>query len=129
MTLFLPSGAPAVALTVILAAFASHPAVASDVLGKHVVQKGETLYCIGRAYGISPDVIANANRVESYHPIYPGQILTFPKVWWERVPPGPVCRRQSLVNAPHERFDVEERRRYSDDERYSPPRSPSFHGR
>ena len=128
--LFLRSGTPAVVVTAILTTFAGHPVAASDILGKHVVQKGETLYCIGRAYGIHPNAIANANGVGSHHLIYPGQILTFPRVWWERVPSGPVCRRQWWGYAGrYDRYDADERLRYSEHKKHSHPYPPSLYGR
>lgn len=63
-------------------------------LGQHVVQSGETLYCIGRAYGVRPSAIARTNRLVVPFRLTPGQVLTVPAVRWGFIPPGPVCRAQ-----------------------------------
>lgn len=67
------------------------PGVIYPVLGTHVVRYGETLYCIGRAYRISPWAIAQQNRIVWPYPIYVGQLLQIPNVPWYNVPPGPTC--------------------------------------
>lgn len=63
-------------------------------LGQHIVKQGETLYCLGRAYGVLPRAIAEANRLSATARLSVGQVLTIPAVRWERVPPGPVCAAQ-----------------------------------
>lgn len=63
-------------------------------LGQHIVRQGETLYCLGRAYGVLPRAIAEANRLSATARLSVGQVLTIPAVRWERVPPGPVCVAQ-----------------------------------
>lgn len=73
---------------------ASIPTHASDSSGWHIVQRGETLFCIGRAYGLHPGAIADTNGVGNDGTIYAGQPLALPDVRWQEVPPGPVCRRQ-----------------------------------
>ena len=67
---------------------------AAEILGQHVVQKGETLYCIGRGYGVVPSAIAEANGVSALAFLSIGQVLKIPAVQWSPVPPGPVCARQ-----------------------------------
>ena len=34
-----------------------------EILGNHIVKAGETLYCIGRAYGVDPYAIATQNNI------------------------------------------------------------------
>ncbi len=63
------------------------------VLGTHIVKSGETLYCIGRAYGVDPWTIAAHNAVLDANVIQPGdvlQILDAPAT----LPEGPICQRQ-----------------------------------
>lgn len=67
---------------------------AAEILGQHVVQKGETLYCIGRGYGVVPSAIAEANGLSAFAFLSLGQVLKIPAVQWSPVPPGPVCARQ-----------------------------------
>jgi LysM repeat protein len=66
----------------------------SGAPGKHVVRAGETLYCIGRAYGVSPWAIASANGIYRPYRLYIGQVLSIPNVPWTNIPAGPVCARQ-----------------------------------
>ncbi|HLF26588.1 MAG TPA: LysM peptidoglycan-binding domain-containing protein [Anaerolineae bacterium] len=66
----------------------------SGTPGRHVVRAGETLYCIGRAYGVSPWAIATTNRLFSPYRLFVGQVLTIPNVPWTNIPAGPVCARQ-----------------------------------
>ena len=72
----------------------------SDVLGIHVVLWGEWLYCIGRAYGVSPWAIAKTNGIWWPYIIFPYQKLTIPNVPWIPVPPGRVCKAQFTVTPP-----------------------------
>jgi spore germination protein len=44
----------------------------------HTVQYGQTLYSIGRYYGVSPWAIASANRIHNMNRIYAGQRLCIP---------------------------------------------------
>jgi LysM repeat protein len=64
------------------------------VLGKHILIGGETLFCIGRAYGVLPSAIAEANGLNANAVVHPGQVLVIPAVRWFNIPPGPVCPRQ-----------------------------------
>jgi len=70
------------------------PPDCGDILGYHVVQPGETLYAIGRAYGVRPDAIARCNSIINPNLIYAGTTLAIPNVPWFPIPPGPVARRQ-----------------------------------
>jgi LysM repeat protein len=45
---------------------------------RHVVQYGETLFSIGRLYGVSPYQIAQANSISNPNYIYEGQVLYIP---------------------------------------------------
>ena len=65
-----------------------------SILGTHVVQPGETLFCIGRAYGVSPWAIAQTNSVFWPYRIFPNQSLQIPNSPWINPPAGPVCARQ-----------------------------------
>jgi len=51
----------------------------------HVVRFGETLFSIGRLYGVNPWDIAAANHLPNPNQIFAGQRLC--------IPPGPVCRQ------------------------------------
>jgi LysM repeat protein len=48
----------------------------------HVVARGETLYSIGRRYGVSAWVIARANGIANPSRIYVGQPLLIPPAEW-----------------------------------------------
>ena len=68
-------------------------------MGQHTVRVGETLYSIGRAYGVSPQAIADTNNIGDPYTIYPGQNLNIPRVRWPGgVPPGPVAKVQFEAN-------------------------------
>jgi LysM repeat protein len=62
--------------------------------GQHVVVSGETLSCIGRAYGVLPSAIADANGIMLTTVLKTGQILNIPFVQWMNIPSGPVCQPQ-----------------------------------
>ncbi|MBN1248155.1 MAG: LysM peptidoglycan-binding domain-containing protein [Anaerolineae bacterium] len=64
-----------------------------EILGDHTVLYGETLYCIGRAYGVDPWAIATQNNVLVPDLIHPGAVLSIPNVP-ATLPPGPVCAQQ-----------------------------------
>jgi LysM repeat protein len=65
-----------------------------NVLGTHTVLGGETLFCIGRAYGVLPGAIAAANNLNPNSLLSPGQALIIPGQQWLNIPAGPVCRAQ-----------------------------------
>ena len=44
----------------------------------HIVQRGQTLYSLGRYYGVSPWAIAQANGLQNANYIYVGQTLCIP---------------------------------------------------
>jgi LysM repeat protein len=61
-----------------------------EILGEHTVRVGETLYCIGRAYGVDPAAIATQNDIITMNLIRPGQLLSIPDVP-KALHRGPVC--------------------------------------
>jgi LysM repeat protein len=65
-------------------------------MGRHVMQKGETVLCIARAYGVLPDAIAQANGLDAQFNVVAGQTLKIPAVQWVNVAAavGPVCPTQ-----------------------------------
>lgn len=67
---------------------------ASPFMGEHVVLRGETLYSIGRAYGVEPLAIAQANGIASPYTIYVGATLKIPRAPWSSIPAGPVAQPQ-----------------------------------
>ena len=74
---------------------ASSPlSVAPASLGTHTVKQGEWLYCIGRAYQVSPWAIASANGVPWPYWVYPGQALAIPDTPWYNIPAGQTCATQ-----------------------------------
>jgi LysM repeat protein len=66
----------------------------TTILGEHHVAKGDSLYCIGRAYGVVPSAIAAANGLSKFARLRIGQVLKIPSVQWVNIPPGPVCVAQ-----------------------------------
>ncbi|HLF75471.1 MAG TPA: LysM peptidoglycan-binding domain-containing protein [Anaerolineales bacterium] len=69
-------------------------------LGTHIVRWGEWLYCIGRAYGVSPWAIAKTNGIWWPYIIFPNQRLTIPNVPWTNMTAGPVCKAQFSISTP-----------------------------
>lgn len=84
----------ALVLVVSLGAGALRPLWAQAALGTHTVQPGETLYCIGRGYGVSPWDIARANGLLVLAGLRVGQVLAIPEGEWPNQPAGPTCARQ-----------------------------------
>lgn len=64
------------------------------LIGQHTVQRGETLFCIARVYGVVPGAIALANNLSSPFTVFAGQVLGIPAVQWFNITPGPVCAPQ-----------------------------------
>lgn len=64
------------------------------VLGVHLVQPGETLFCIGRAYEVDPNAIATANLLSPYAFVQPGDLLMIPATRWANMPAGTACPAQ-----------------------------------
>lgn len=83
-----------IASLVLLAVSPSPVTHATDTLGQHVVKTGETLYCIGRGYGVRPSAIASANGLNATARLAVGQVLTIPAAQWASIPAGPVCTPQ-----------------------------------
>ena len=65
-----------------------------STLGTHIVRFWESLYCIGRAYRVSPWAIADANGLWWPYIIFPSQSLLIPNVSWSPIPVGPICPAQ-----------------------------------
>jgi LysM repeat protein len=63
-------------------------------LGTHTVQQGEWIYCIARAYKVSPWSIASANAVPWPYWVYPNQVLSIPADPWYNIPEGQTCAAQ-----------------------------------
>ncbi len=67
----------------------------------HVVRWGEYIYCIGRAYQVSPWAIIDANRIWWPYIIFPGQKLAIPEVLWIDIPStGRICKPQFSTSTP-----------------------------
>jgi LysM repeat protein len=64
------------------------------ILGQHVVREQETIFCIARAYGVTPNAIAQANGLSLTSGLSPGQTVRIPAVQWTNIAPGPVCPAQ-----------------------------------
>lgn len=77
-----------------VAAQGQPPQAAYPVLGNHTVKYGESLFCIGRAYKISPWAIAQQNMIPWPYTIYPNKVLQIPNAQWYNIPAGPVCQAQ-----------------------------------
>lgn len=65
----------------------------------HVVQPGETIYCIARAYGVNPWAITDYNGIGNVNLIYAGQVLAIPDAY-ASLPPGPTCAAQCPLGLP-----------------------------
>jgi LysM repeat protein len=73
------------------------PPPPGTILGVHTVQQGQTLDCIGRAYSVDPNAIAQVNGTSSPGA---GQKLNIPAVAWYNIPPGgTTCPAQFQVPA------------------------------
>jgi LysM repeat protein len=97
-----PSNTPLAPPTATPSATPVPPAAVPPIplIGKHIVQSGETLFCIGRAYGVLPTAIARANGLPTSFDIFPGQALGIPAVQWLNIVPGPVCATQFVSPYP-----------------------------
>jgi len=69
------------------------------ILGYHVVRPGETLFCIGRAYGVDPWAIAQQNSIVNPSRIFAGMRLAIPDAY-RTLPAGPVCAPQFGTTPP-----------------------------
>lgn len=83
-------------------AFADSP----NILGEHTLLFGETLYCIGRAYGVDPWAIATHNgiAVADANMVKSGVKLQIPDVP-ATIPAGPTCARQFSDASPPQDTD------------------------
>lgn len=81
------------------AAVYAQPQTDGEIIVKHVVKAGETIYCIARAYKVSPAAIIKTNMVPAPNRIYPGQVLAIPNVP-ALLPAGPTCARQDSPTPP-----------------------------
>jgi len=71
----------------------------APVMGRHTVQRGETLFCIARVYGVLPAAIAQTNGLTSLL-VRAGDVLRIPEVPWPNISPGPVCAPQFTSTFP-----------------------------
>lgn len=69
-------------------------------VGTHIVRWGEWVYCIARAYKVSPSAIIEANRLWWPYILLPNQKLTIPNVPWTNMTAGPVCQAQFAFPGP-----------------------------
>lgn len=70
------------------------------IIGQHIVQAGDTIFCIGRTYGVLPAAIAEVNGMFLPYTIIAGQVLRIPAVQWFNIPAGPTCTRQFVSPYP-----------------------------
>lgn len=72
------------------------PATANcgEILGYHIVRRGETLYMIGRAYATRPDAIAACNQLVNPRVIHNSNRLAIPNAPWIPTPAGIRANRQ-----------------------------------
>ncbi len=76
------------------------PSPNGAILGTHVVRLWESLYCIGRAYGVSPWAIASTNGIWWPYIIFPNQALLIPNIPWSPIPAGNICPAQFSTSSP-----------------------------
>jgi LysM repeat protein len=86
-----PNGCPNGCGTICVMPPPPPPPPVYPIIGYWTVQPGQTLYCIGRYYQVSPWAIATVNYIPWPYFIYPGQVLSIPNAPWYNIPPGPVC--------------------------------------
>lgn len=72
---------------------------ADGIIVNHVVRSGETIYCIARAYKVSPAAIIRTNLISAPNRIYPGRVLAIPNVP-ALLPAGHTCARQDTSPPP-----------------------------
>jgi LysM repeat protein len=71
--------------------------VAACGSGVHIVRYGETLFSIGRWYGVNPWTIASTNGLVNPNYIYAGQRLVIPGSCYGWYPPCYGCRHGYVV--------------------------------
>ena len=86
-------------LLVLTAQVASAAPARWAILGYHIVRPGETLFCIGRAYGVDPWAIASQNGIVNPSLIHSGMRLAIPDAY-RVLPPGPTCAPQFGLPVP-----------------------------
>ena len=69
-------------------------------LGTHVVRWGEWVYCIARAYRVSPWAIIQTNHLWWPYIIFSNQKLIIPNVPWTNMTAGRVCQAQFSTSTP-----------------------------
>lgn len=70
------------------------PPLNAQILGTHTVRPGDSLFCIGRGYGVLPSAIANTNAISLNTELSVGTTLQIPAVRWNNIPVGPSCGGQ-----------------------------------
>jgi LysM repeat protein len=70
------------------------PLPPAPIIGTHTVLGGETIFCLGRTYGVLPAAIAQNNGLQVPFTVFPGQVLRIPQVQWQTISAGPVCAPQ-----------------------------------
>jgi LysM repeat protein len=86
-----------------LAASPASQAAAQDATLIHIVARGETVFSIGRLYGVSPQAIVQANHLANANVIYAGQRLVIPRPAGETIH---VVARGETLNAIATRYGV-----------------------
>ena len=86
-----PNGCPNGCGTICVMPPPPPPPPSYTIIAYWTVQPGQTLYCIGRYYQVSPWAIAAVNYIPWPYFIYPNQVLAIPNAPWYNIPPGPVC--------------------------------------
>jgi LysM repeat protein len=88
-----------VLVLVLLALTVSIAAAKGDTSGGvyHTVSYGDTLYKIGRFYGVNPYAIAQANNLYNPNHIYAGQVLYIPQGYGYPPPGQSPCGNQGNV--------------------------------
>jgi LysM repeat protein len=98
MKMFLRRKVVVILLTIVVLQLVALPMAASAAPAAsggfwHTVRWGETLFSIGRLYGVNPWAIAHANYLPNPNYIWAGQSLWIPAAPWSPGPPGPgYCR-------------------------------------
>ncbi len=82
-----------IALLLILSLGVPSIRAADGILGYHTVMPGETIYCIARAYGVSPWEVALRNHLIRVNLLHVGEVLAIPAAPLQ-MPPGPQCHPQ-----------------------------------
>src|SRR6185436_4024670 len=76
------------------------PIPPAPIIGHHIAQPGDTIFCISRGYGVLPGAIAQANGLPFPFFIRSGQDLAIPAVQWTNISDGPVCATQFISPFP-----------------------------